>query len=396
MLSNKRFTIILSLVIAICIWGYVIGETNPVDTRTFRSVPIQLVNEESLQEKGLAVLETSDTEMNITIIGTRADISGISEREIAATVNLADAAKGENELKIDLHIPDSVEIENKSLNKITVIVEESRSKKVDVEVDYQGSFAEDEEPITVDMSRESVVVSGPVSQVDKVSYVRAVVGAGKVTDQPESIKCGLTPVNKSGAEVKSVNLSAQSVTVTAELAKTKTVPLDVPVVDNSSDLYTRNVSAPEEITIKGRSSDLEAIDSISAQSVDISDITENTSITLTPILPENVQVSSKSSELTATVTVEPPESRKFTFSGSNVEITGLGDELSADVRTDSITVTLTGRKEDIDKIAETDFNLTISVSGLQAGSHQVELRVECSGSYSEISVNPDKIRVIIE
>ena len=71
MLSNKRFTIILSLVIAICIWGYVIGETNPVDTRTFRSVPIQLVNEESLQEKGLAVLETSDTEMNITIIGTR-------------------------------------------------------------------------------------------------------------------------------------------------------------------------------------------------------------------------------------------------------------------------------------------------------------------------------------
>ena len=101
---------------------------------------------------------------------------------------MADAAKGENELKIDLHIPDSVEIENKSLNKITVIVEESRSKKVDVEVDYQGSFAEDEEPITVDMSRESVVVSGPVSQVDKVSYVRAVVGAGKVTDQPESIK----------------------------------------------------------------------------------------------------------------------------------------------------------------------------------------------------------------
>lgn len=85
--------------------------------------------------------------------------------------------------------------------------------------------------------------------------------------------------------MKSVNLSAQSVTVTAELAKTKTVPLDVPVVDNSSDLYTRNVSAPEEITIKGRSSDLEAIDSISAQSVDISDITENTSITLTPILP---------------------------------------------------------------------------------------------------------------
>ena len=169
MLSNKRFTIILSLVIAICIWGYVIGETNPVDTRTFRSVPIQLVNEESLQEKGLAVLETSDTEMNITIIGTRADISSISEREIAATVNLADAAKGETELKIDLHIPDSVEIENKSLNKITVIVEESRSKKVDVEVDYQGSFAEDEEPITVDMSREPVVVSGPVSQVDKVS-----------------------------------------------------------------------------------------------------------------------------------------------------------------------------------------------------------------------------------
>ena len=43
MLSNKKFNIVLSLLIAVGLWAYVIGETNPQDTRTFRDIPIQLI-----------------------------------------------------------------------------------------------------------------------------------------------------------------------------------------------------------------------------------------------------------------------------------------------------------------------------------------------------------------
>ncbi len=396
MLNNKRFTIILSLIIAICIWGYVIGETNPTDSRTFRNIPIRLVNEEALQNDGLAILETSDTQMSITITGTRADIQRISAKDIVATVNLGDAAKGVNELRVDIRVPDTVELEDKSLNKITVVVEESRSKKADIEVDYQGTFEEDEEPITVNMSRETVVVSGPASQVEKVAYVRAVVGAGKVTEKETTVKCRLTAVNRSGAEVKNVKLSAGSVNVTSELARKKTVSLEVPILDNSGDLYERHVEVPETISIKGRSSDIEEIDSISTQPVDVSGMTEDAKVELVPILPDGVQISSSSAELTAVVTVAPPQEKEFTFSGGDIEFEGLEDGSSAEVRTETITVTLRGKKDDIDQISEEDIRLVADLHDLQTGTHQVELQVECSGIYAELRTDPKKIRIVIE
>ena len=364
MLNNRRFTIILSLIIAICIWGYVIGETNPTDSRTFRNIPIRLINEEALQNDGLAILETSDTQMSITITGTRADIQRISAKDIVATVNLGDAAKGVNELRVDIRVPDTVELEDKSLNKITVVVE--------------------------------VVVSGPASQVEKVAYVRAVVGAGKVTEKETTVKCRLTAVNRSGAEVKNVKLSAGSVNVTSELARKKTVSLEVPILDNSGDLYERHVEVPETISIKGRSSDIEEIDSISTQPVDVSGMTEDAKVELVPILPDGVQISSSSAELTAVVTVAPPQEKEFTFSGGDIEFEGLEDGSSAEVRTETITVTLRGKKDDIDQISEEDIRLVADLHDLQTGTHQVELQVECSGIYAELRTDPKKIKIVIE
>ena len=129
MLNNKKFNIVLSLIIAVGLWAYVIGETNPTDTRTFRDIPITFVNGEVLANSNLAVLEASADTMNVTLSGTRSNINKISEKDITAVVDLADAAKGTNELKINVRVPDNVEIEDKSINKVTVVVENSKSKR---------------------------------------------------------------------------------------------------------------------------------------------------------------------------------------------------------------------------------------------------------------------------
>ncbi len=90
-----------------------------------------------MANSNLAVLEASADTMNVTLSGTRSNINKISEKDITAVVDLADAAKGTNELKINVRVPDNVEIEDKSINKVTVVVENSKSKEVDIDVDYQ-------------------------------------------------------------------------------------------------------------------------------------------------------------------------------------------------------------------------------------------------------------------
>lgn len=396
MLNNKKFNIVLSIIIAIGLWAYVIGETNPTDTKTFRDIPITLIHAEALEDSDLAVLETSADTMSVTLSGTRSNVNKISEKDIVATVDLADAAKGRNELKIYVRVPEKVEIEETSINKLTVVVEGKKSKEVDIDVEYLGNFENEEEPITVEMSRESVVVSGPASLVNKVTSVRADVAEGKVTDTLKTIKSKLTPVDKTGAEVKKVELSAKSVSVTAELARTKTVPLQVPITDDSSDTLSKQTTVPKTITIKGKSSDLEDVNSITTEEIDITDVTENTSINLVPILPDNIQVSEQSNSLVLVVKVQALSSKTFTFTGEDVDLAGLADELSAQVRSGKIEIVIRGTEAAVADIKKSDLVLTADLSDMDEGNHQVELKVTCAKTYTSIEFSPEKIRVTIE
>lgn len=396
MLNNKKFNIVLSLIIAVGLWAYVIGETNPTDTKTFRDIPIMFINEDALDDSNLAVLDVSADAMSVTLSGTRSNINKINAQDITATVDLADAGKGKNELKINIRVPDTVEIEDKSINKVTVVVEDSKSKEVDIDVDYQGTFDSEEEPITVEMSRESVIVSGPSSLVNKVTSVKAVVAEGKVTDKLKTIKAHLTPVDKAGNEVEKVDLSAESVSVTAELAKTKTVPLVVPIKDDSAETLEKSTTVPKTITIKGKSSDLEDIDSITTQEVDITDITEDTSIDLIPVLPEKVQLSDKSSSLVLIVKIQALSSKTFTFDEGDVDLTGLGEDLQGQVKKGKIEIVVKGTEDAVAAIKKSDLRLSADLSDFEEGTYQVDLIVACEKTHSSLEISPEKIRVTIE
>ncbi|WP_425756757.1 CdaR family protein [Ihubacter sp. rT4E-8] len=397
MLANKRFNIILSLIIAICLWAYVIGETNPTDTRTFRDIPIVLVGEQTLEDNDLALLSVSAETINVTLTGARANINQIEDRDIFASVNLAEAAKGESQLKINLRVPDNVEIEDKSLNKLTVMIEDRISREVDIQVNYQGNFGEDEEPIIVDMSRTSTVVTGAASLVESVEYVEALVESGKVKEQLNTVTCALNPVDGEGEIVNRVSLSAKTIQVSAQLAMIKTVPLIVPIEDSQNEDVPKILSAPKTITIKGKGEDLANIDTIETEKVDLSDVTKDTQINLQPILPEDVQISSRSQDnLVMRVKVTPLESRTFTFDEKNIELTGLREDQKAEIKPVQIEVVLKGRKEDLDAIVDDGFKLTADLKDLKVGIHTVILKVSCHGNYVSMGINPDHIKVTIE
>ena len=398
MLNNKKFNIVLSLIIAIGLWAYVIGETNPQDSKTFRDIPIQLIGEQSLDSSSLALVKVSASTMNITLKGTRADVNQIDSGDIVASVDLSDAALGENQLKINIRVPDNVEIEDKSLNKITVTVDTKISKEIDIEPFYAGVFEADQEPITVEMNHEKVTVTGAKSLIDKVDRVSAVVGDGEVTESLKTIGCRLKPVDADGNEIKPLELSTKTVQVTAQLANVKTVTLEVPVTDDENEKVERSVDAPKTITIKGKSSDLEAIDSVIAETIDLTGITKDTKILIVPILPDDVQVSKKSTEsLYLSVTVTKLASKTFEFDISDIEIEGLEEDLNAELKqSDKIKVTLSGKKADLDAIEKADIDLSIELTDLGKGVHQVALQASCSKAYTLLELDPEEIRVTIE
>lgn len=398
MLNNKKFNIVLSLLIAIGIWAYVIGETNPTATKVYRDIPIQLVNQQVLEANGLAISDVSAEMINVTLTGTRANINKTDFSDITASVDLADVAMGENQLRVTIRVPDSLDIEDKSLNKITITVDKRVSKEFKITPEYEGTFPTEAEPITVELSRDSVTVTGAASLVEKVNHVCAKVSEGEVSEELRTIGCTLIPVDNKGTEVNRLELSSKSVQITAVLATVKTVALKVPVVDYSDGLDEKKISAPKTITIKGKSSTLDSIESVICEPVDITEIEEDTVLTVKPVLPEGVQISSRSSEsLRVKVTVIKINTKTFEFETDEIQLKGQDENLNAELKKDGkIEVSVSGKAEQLDAIEKDDITLSVDLTGLEKGTHQVVLAISCGKEYTTAMVNPEEIRVVIE
>lgn len=396
MLENKKLNMVLSLMIAIALWAFVIGEVNPEATRTYREIPIQLINEDVLDESGLAVLSVSDTVMGVTITGTRSEVNQIDTKDITAVVDLEEAELGENQIRVEVKVPNKVDVDTQSLSKVTVIVEEKIAREVEIRVRYNGEFEAEKEPVTIDQSAYSVTVMGAASNVERVSHVNAVAKEGSVRKELSTFSCGLVPVNSGELRVYNVDLSLSSIEVTAELAKTKTVPLIVPVKETKKDNIVRTITVPEEIILKGRGTDLEDIEEVTAEEIDVNQIMENKTIEIVPILPDNIQISSETESLLMQVQVTYMKSKEITFDEGKVEFTGLGEGLSTKLKAKKIRVILVGSTDIVNNINEENIRLSADLTGLDVGKHTVKLKAECSVPSIEIKVSPESVTVNVE
>ena len=396
MLNNKKVNIILSIIVAVCLWAYVIGETNPKDSKVFKNIPIEFVNEDVLDKSELAVLDVSSNIVDVTLTGTRVGLSNVKAGDITATVDLADAAMGSNELKVNIKCSDTVEVEDQSINKVTIRVERKAHKDVDVTVGYAGEFGDDQEPLVVELSKTSVTVSGAESKVKSVVAAQATISASEVENKLKTLSCNLIPINKDGAEVSNVKLSSNNVKITTELVKTKTVPLEVLITNNATDDIVRHASTPKTITLKGKGKQLDKIESVKAETVDISEVTESVSLPITVNLPEGVQVSEQSLAMKVNVTVEKPAEKKFVFSRDEIEINGLDSALKAVIEESDINIIFKGKQKNLDGLSKTDVTLSLDLSGYGEGSYTVEIKVTCDKAYTSYEVKPAKITVNIE
>lgn len=395
MFNNKKINIVISLLIAIALWSYVVGEINPTVTKTFDSVPITFINQNVLNDNGLAVVAVSDETVDVTLSGSRSEISQISNEDITAAVDLRNAGKGENQLSLEVRAPSKTELEKQSISKVTVKVEDSITKAKEIKVEYTGSFAENLEPTTLEVERETVLVTGGKSLVDKVDYVKATINSGYVASVEKTLDVNLVPVDEKGTIVDNVNLAVKTIKVKTIISQLKSVELIVPIEDNTADEVIKLTNTPKTVMIKGRKSDLEGITSIKTESVDISDITESTDITLTPILPDNVQMSDKSAKIIMKVTISTNTKKTFVISDSEITFTGLDSDLTAST-SEGVEVTVEGSEEQLSKINKSDIKVIADLSGLKKGNHSVELKVTCTKKYSKISLSKNDIEVQID
>ncbi len=396
MLNSNTFYKIISVLVAIVLWAYVLQVTDPMKEQTISDVPVQLLNEESLTTRGLALSGEAEYTVDVKIRAKRADLVKITAGDIIANADLFGYSLGKNYIPVTVSAPEGATILEVKPVKINVVIEELIEVAKPIKVSFLGQFEEGIEAGQVTTQPEEIQVSGAKSEVSAVAYVKAEVNTSKLTAEGSSIQAKAVAVNSAGDVVQNVRLSASFIDVTAKLCEVKEVPLTVEITGEVAQIYeVTSLDLPDSVKIKGTKEELAAITGLSGAAIDISNVSSTSKLPIVISLPEGVEFATGYENLAVNISIKPIATKQFIYTADEIQLEGIDGVSSITITTPQITVTASGsevviaglRKEDIEPYLALDAESLISATA--------KVQVRYDKTLGHIAVDPEEVHITL-
>ena len=363
---KKYLLMIISFVMAVAMWMYVVNDENPVIKQSFYNVEIEFLNKGILEKKGLVMTGSDVNTVKVTLEGKRSKLKNIESEDIVAYVDVSEYEAGENYVDVKINVPYSTELSAVNPSQVKLRIEKITSSEKDIKVSFKGNVDDGYEAHASELSADKMTVSGASSSISKVSYLSAVVDASTLTTE-ESIKSiYLTPVDKNGKKVLGVTLTSEKIDVTAILYGLKSVPLVTSTSGKPAAGYElSSFEAPATVLISGPDDELEQLTSVIAKSVNIEGLSASKEFDLKISLPDTVTLANKQKTVTgkANISKASVSSKEFTYNADSVKLEYVPDGMSASV-SGELPLTVTGTGSQLKNVEASDFTLSADCSHL--------------------------------
>ena len=153
-------------------------------------------------------------------------------------------------------------------------------------------------------------------------------------------------------------------------------------------------TVPDTISVAGSAEGLESLAdnnnviTIPEDSIDISGESEDVEkkISLTDLLPDNVKLTSDSSEdVWVTVSILPVGSREFELPTKNIEVKNKPKDLQVTFETAQIEVRIKSDNKDLDDLNnDKDIKASIDLDGKKEGSYEVPVKIVLPDGYETV------------
>ncbi|MBQ9890930.1 MAG: hypothetical protein IJM39_05910 [Firmicutes bacterium] len=399
--NQKRIDIIISIVVAVILWIYVINIVNPPTSATFRNVPVTITGEEQLNSSGRALAIKEAYTATVDVSGSRNDMKKISGTDIALSIDVSNLAAGSNSVTVNAVMPTGIKLENIENKTVTVNVEEYVTEAKPVEVVLSGAGSGEEATI-LRSSLTQIGVSGAQSVVDKVAHVR-VSGDLSKADLDKEVELTLAgeAVDASGKVVPGVKLAQESINVNAVMYQTKSVPLSVPVTGSIWEGAALSESRiPDSITIKGPASRLSQISEIKTKELKIDGLYETTVMEIEPVLGDDVYEVDSAEPLQAMFVIAENGRLIYSYKASAVIAKNLAEGTTASFALPDghkeISAVITGPVSTLRTLAAGDVAPTADAAKREAGEYSVLLTPSRTVTGLSINFAPGSITMKIK
>ena len=357
-------------------------------------IPIQVVNQPT---SAFIVGDLPDV-TNVRYFAPVGVADRLSSAAFAATIDLstanADAAQPFL-ANVNVKGPDGVNVLDFTPRQVFVRLDPLATRTVPVRVSH-GPVPEGLQLGATEVSQDTVTVSGPQSVI-----VQIVAAEARVRIQSSGIDVDqlvdLVPVDGRGEVLTPVEMNPTSVRVRIPVGSpvgTKTVPVTAVVTGVPADGFevAGTTITPAVATLTGETDTLAGLTSIQAKPVDISGSSEAVSRSVGLELPDGIAAVGDAT-FDVSVTLRAVESSRSFAAG--VVMLGAEPGRTYLLAVDRVTVTLGGGQQALNDVDASSFTASVDVSGLSAGSHDVDVRVVPPTGLKLLAVSPARITVFV-
>ena len=401
--DSKGLYVAISILLAIIFWLYVRAENDIPMENQVRGIPIQITNEDVLESRGLMVSEIDPETINITFEGSSSVVPRLNRNNVTVSVDVARiTSEGSYDLTYTVAMPTNLNTtggsgitRSSNVESIRVTVVPLYTREISIEGTFVGEVADGYQAGELEITPETVTISGEESVVNQVARAVVEVGGDALTETYTG-DLPITLLDRDGNVIEDdrISLSVDTALVILPVQVVRDVPLTVNLIPGGGisqediDRYVKVEIEPAAISVAGSAEDLEAITSISLGDIDLSTVLTTASVERNIEIANELTNISGVSRATVTITIEGLEMR--TVDVSNFELRNVSAGYHADIVTQSIDIQIRGPRESLDQISPSQIlvvgDLTDIVSA--TGRYTVPARVYLNG--------PDDVGVVGE
>lgn len=380
--SKRVFpTFLTALILAITVWITAVTASDPAENRTYpRNVSIEIVGQDT------NLVMTSDLPSNVSIVLNTPqsvwDKMISTQSPVRAVLDLSGLQPGIHMVDLQIQVSvRSVKVVSYSPRTVSVTLESLSSKIVPLSLDIRGEPAigyQVEEPV-VDVKQ--IMVTGPISQVDRVTKVRATLDINQAYDDISRM-INVEAFDKNEMVINDVTLTPDRVDIFLEINQRygyRNVIVSVNIEGQVADGYRlTNISVfPLAVTVY--SSDPQIVNNlpgyVQTMPLNLEGMKDDIDVSLLLDLPEGVLVVGDNRTVLVRVSIAAVQS-SMPIANIPIEIIGLPENLQAVLAPEMITLLISGPLPILDGIKQEDIRVFLDLTDYEVGTYQLEPVVE--------------------
>ncbi|MBE6804803.1 MAG: hypothetical protein E7528_07905 [Ruminococcaceae bacterium] len=415
LVRDNRFIAVLSFVIAFVIWIWIAIEKSPEVQQVITDVPVQLNLENTIPEQlGLQIFGESEFNVDVTVKGKKYIVASLEKDDIqvVANINRVDSA-GLWTLQLKVAPTDGSDdftISSSSQTFVEVYFDKYKELEVALEgiVDTKLESYVPEDCLAGDivLSKNTVLISGPASEINRVTGVSATATIENVLEKTTTFDTKIVINTTDGIPLEYTSINAGDGNITMAVPVLKVVTLPTAVEFKNAPSYFINTPLkytvyPSTVKVAIPVDTIDTTEHFIVDTIDFADISNsyntfyvNTdSITSYKIMDENIK------RFRISVNASDMSTKTMSIPSSAVKIKNDRDDF--DVRLNStkdITVTLVGPQADIDAITADNIRIEVDTADktIVNDTKVLQGKVIVSGDYNCWAIGKYDIKVAVK